>query len=97
MPIDAVVDTKMKDITAAVKHLSSAIGQGETFRITIETRDSPYSTKELIDAIADVIDKKVDLESPKKIVLVQVFGEYTGISVLAPEEILSVVKLKRGS
>ncbi len=37
------------------------------------------------------------MESPKKVVLVQVFGEYTGISVLAPEEILSIVKLKRGS
>ncbi len=97
MPVDAVVDTKMKEITAAVKRLSSAIGQGETFRITVETRDSPYSTKELIDAIADLIDRKVDLESPKKVVLVQVFGEYTGISVLTPEEILSIVKLKRGS
>ncbi len=55
MPVDAVVDTKMKEITQAVKRLSSAIGQGETFRITVETRDSPYSTKELIDAIADLI------------------------------------------
>ncbi len=97
MPIDTVVDTKIEEITAAVKRLSSGIGHGETFRITIEARDSPYPNDKLIGAIADLINRKVDLASPKKIVFVQVFGEYTGISVVAPHEILSVVKLKRGS
>ena len=97
IPVDVVVDTKMEEITRVLKRLSSSIGLNESFRITIEARDSPYSNKELIDAIAGLIDRKVDLESPKKIVFIQVFGEYTGVSILGPEEILSVVKLKRGS
>ena len=81
----------------AVTELAPNIGLAESFRITIETRDSPYSDKQLIDAIADAIDRKVSLGSPDKIVLIQIFGEYTGVSVLAPNEILSITKLKRAT
>jgi len=95
IPVDKVVDTKLDGITKAVSELSSHIGHGESFRITIEARDSPYTQREMIDAIAEVVDRKVDLDSPDKIVFVQVFGEYTGISVVSPEEILSISKLKR--
>ncbi len=97
IPVDKVVDTKLEDITKAVKDLSSRIGHGETFRITIEARDSPYSEKQLIDGIADVVDRKVSLSSPDRIVFIQVFGEYTGISVVAPQDILSISKLKRAT
>ena len=97
IPIDKVVDTKLDDIMKAVKELSSSIGQSQSFRITIEGRDSPYSDKELIGAIADAIDRKVDLDSPDKIVLLEIFGEYSGVSVLAPDEIVSIPKLKRAT
>ena len=97
IPVDRVVDTKMKDIVEATKDLASEIGQSQTFRITIESRDSPYSDRELIDAIADAIDRKVSLDSPDKIVLLEVFGEYSGLSVLAPDEIVSIPKLKRAT
>ena len=95
IPIDRVVDTKIEDIVRAVKDLSSSIGQSESFRITIEARDSPYSEKELIDAVADAVDRKVSLDSPDKIVLLEVFGEYSGLSILAPNEIVSIPRLKR--
>ena len=97
IPVDVVVDTKMEEIQRGIKQLSSQLGERESFRITIEARDSPYSTKQLIDSVADLIDNKVDLESPYKIVFLQVFGEYTGLSVLDPKEVLSIVKIKRGS
>ena len=97
IPIDLVVDTKMEEIQRGIKQLSTQLGSRESFRITIEARDSPYSTKQLIEAVADLIDNKVNLESPDKIVFVQVFGEYTGLSVLEPREVLSIMKLKRGS
>jgi tRNA acetyltransferase TAN1 len=95
IPVDRVVDTKMEEITKAVKELSSAIGPAETFRVTIEARDSPYEDKEIIDAVASVVDRKVSLSSPDKIVFVQIFGEYSCVSVLAPQDILSIPKLKR--
>jgi len=97
IPVDKVVDTKLDEITQAVKELSQKIAEGESFRITIEERDSPYTTKQLIDALADLVDRKVSLDSPDKIVLIQIFGEYTGISVLFPDEIISIPKLKRAA
>jgi tRNA acetyltransferase TAN1 len=97
IPVGRVVDTKIEEIAAAVTELAPSIGVAESFRVTIEARDSPYSDKQLIDAIADVVDRKVSLDSPDKIVFIQIFGEYTGVSVLAPNEILSITKLKRAT
>lgn len=97
IPVDKVVDTKVDGIVKAVKELSAAIGPGETFRITIEARDSPYSEKQLIDALADAVDRKVSLASPDKIVLLEIFGEYSGISVISPQDIVSIQKLKRAT
>ena len=97
IPVSRVVDTKIEEIVAAVTELAPSIGTSERFRVTIEARDSPYSDKQLIDAIADAVDRKVGLDSPDKIVLIQIFGEYTGVSVLAPNEILSITKLKRAT
>ncbi|MDG6989931.1 MAG: THUMP domain-containing protein [Nitrososphaerota archaeon] len=97
IPVDKVVDTKAEEIVKAVKELSSSIGPGETFRITIESRDSPYSDKQLIDALADVVDRKVSLDSPDKVVLLEIFGEYAGVSVISPHDIVSIQKLKRAT
>ncbi|MGD1055692.1 MAG: THUMP domain-containing protein [Nitrososphaerales archaeon] len=97
IPVGRVVDTKIEEIVRAVTELAANIGAAESFRVTIEARDSPYSDKKLINAIADAVDRKVSLESPDKIVFIQVFGEYTAVSVLSPEEILSITKLKRAT
>ena len=97
IPVDRVVDTKLEEVVKAVKELSESIGPGETFRITIEARESPYTDKELINAIADAVDRKVSLDSPDKVVLLEIFGEYAGVSVISPQEIVSVQKLKRAT
>jgi tRNA acetyltransferase TAN1 len=91
------VDTKLDAIVKAVKDLAPAIGPGETFRITIEARESPYSDKELIGAIADAVDRKVSLDAPDKVVLLEIFGEYSGIAVISPQDIVSIQKLKRAT
>jgi tRNA acetyltransferase TAN1 len=97
IPVGRVVDTKIEEIVGAVTELTPSIGASESFRVTIEARDSPYSDKQLIEAIAGAVDRKVSLDSPDKIVFIQIFGEYTGVSVIAPNEILSVTKLKRAT
>ena len=97
IPVDRVVDTKMEEIVRAVKDLSEAIEPSESFRVTIEARDSPYSEKQLIEAIADSVDRKVSLDSPDKIVLLEIFGEYAGVAVVAPDDIVSISKLKRAT
>lgn len=95
IPVDMVVDTNLDQIKEAAKELGKQITEGESFKIEIEERESPYSRRELIDAIADVVDRKVSLESPDRVVQVEVLGEYTAISVARPDEIISITKLKR--
>lgn len=97
IPVDVVVDTILEQIKGAAKQLGEQIGESETFKIEIDERDSPYTRRELIDAIADVVERKVNLESPDKVLLIEILGEYSTLSVARPDEIISITKLKRGA
>ncbi len=97
IPVDVVVDTNLEQIKDAATQIAPQVLPGETFRIDITERESPASRKELIDTIAGVVDRKVNLNSPDKIFNVEVLGEYTAMSVARPDEILSITKLKRSS
>jgi len=97
IPVDVVVDTDLDQIKEAAQQLAAQVLHGETFRIDITERDSPVARKELIDTIAAVVDRKVNLNSPDKVFQVEVLGEYTAVSVVKPDEILSITKLKRSS
>jgi tRNA acetyltransferase TAN1 len=97
IPVDIVVDTDLEQIKQGANQLGSQIAKTESFKIDIDERESPYSRKELIDAIADVVDRKVDLESPDRVIQVEVLGEYTALSLARPEEIISITRLKRSA
>jgi len=97
IPVDMVVDTDLEQIKQGAAQLGSLIAKTESFKIDIDERDSPYSRRELIDAVADVVDRKVDLESPDTVIQVEVLGEYTALSLAKPDEIISITKLKRSA
>ena len=94
VPIELTVPTRIERIEEAVRMLSEKIDINETFRVTVEKRHSQISTKEIIDVAAKHVSRKVNLEKPDKIVLIEVVGGVTGISVIKPDDILSVVKEK---
>lgn len=95
VPIEAVIPTRLGLIEETAAELSTKIGEDETFRITVEKRHTELPTMEIIKAAARRIDRKVDLENPDKIVLIEVIGRVTGISVIKPDNILSVAKERR--
>jgi len=92
IPIERILHTNLKEIQRTATQLASKINQNETFRVAVEKRFTALSTKEIIEVAATNIDRKVDLENPDKIVLIEIIGELTGISVIKPVDILSVVK-----
>ncbi len=94
IPIEKVVRTDLREIQRAAIALSAKIGKNETFRVTVEKRFTETPTKDIIEAAASNIERKVDLNKPDKILLIEVIGGLTGISVVKPEDILSVVKEK---
>jgi tRNA acetyltransferase TAN1 len=94
IPIEIVVPTGLDQVQRAVVDLGSKIGESETFRVTVEKRFSGTATKDIIEAAANVIKRKVNLSEPDKIVLIEVVGGLTGVSVVRPEDTLSVLKEK---
>ena len=95
IPIQETVNTEKQNIVDSVLSHSKIMRTEDSYRITVEKRHSGISTKEIIDAIADKIDNKVSLEKFDWIILVEVLGNKTGISVLKEDDILSAQKLKR--
>ena len=95
IPIQKIIESKMEEIEQAISSMSQEILDGETYRISIEKRNSDLSSKEIITKIADRIKNKVSLEFADKIILIEVLGNKTGISILKKSDILSIEKTKR--
>ena len=58
-----------------------------------EIRD--ISSKQIITKIANGIKNKVSLDFPDKVILIEILGIVTGISILEKSDILSLEKTKR--
>jgi tRNA acetyltransferase TAN1 len=94
MPIERITETKICLIVKTVKSLIERIGENETFRITLEKRKTDLRSLEVIEAVALVIDRSVNLEEPNWIVLIEILGKETGISVVRSNDILNIQKEK---
>jgi len=94
IPIEKVVRTDLEEIQRVASDLGSKIREEETFRVTVEKRFTEVSTPDIIEAVAANIERRVDLNKPDKILLIEVVGGLTGMSVIKPDDILSVTKEK---
>lgn len=94
IPIETVVRTDLVEIQRIATELGSKIGEKESFRVTVEKRFTKTPTRDIVEAAAANIERKVDLNKPDKILLIEVIGGLTGISVIKPGDILSVMKEK---
>ncbi|TMI32779.1 RNA methyltransferase [Candidatus Bathyarchaeota archaeon] len=94
-PVGRVVNCTVEEISEAASAQSARIKEDETFRISVEKRRSKISSKEVIDAVAAKLPRKVDLRNPAKIVLVEIIGHVAGISIVDPKGILGIEREKR--
>lgn len=95
IPIEKVVDTNLEEISTQVFSLMEKVNEKESYRITIEKRNSDISSTEIISKIADNITNKVSLEKPDWIALIEILGNKTGVSVLKSDDIFSLEISKR--
>jgi len=95
IPIQKIIESKIEDIEETISSMSQEILDGETYRISIEKRNSDLSSKEIITKIANKIKNKVSLEFSDKIILIEILGNKTGISILKKSDVLSIEKTKR--
>ena len=95
IPIQKIVETNIDEIEKMISSMSEQIEEKESYRILIEKRNSDISSKEIITKIANGIKNKVSLDFPDKIILIEILGIVTGISILKKSDILSLEKTKR--
>ena len=95
IPVQKVIDTNIDEIERIISSIGNQIEDKESYRILIEKRNSEISSKEIITKIANGIKNKVSLDFPDKIILIEILGIVTGISILKNSDIFSLEKTKR--
>ena len=95
VPLEEVVPSELDEIAKAATKLAVKIGENETFKIEVRKRYTTLSRGEVIEAAASKIERKVNLSNPDWIVNIEIVGKWTGISVLRPDDILSVAKIRK--
>ena len=91
VPVDLWTRSDMESMKEGIRRLKSRIDVGETWRMTVEKRRyNQYHKTEIIEELAQLIEEKVDLENPEKILRIDIIGKYAEISVLAPRDVFSV-------
>jgi tRNA acetyltransferase TAN1 len=96
MPIQLVTSTNLESIVEAANRMVNRIVGGQSFRITVEKRRTHLRSREVIEAVAEGIDRKVDLEHPDWVVLIEIIGRYTGVSIVPPTALLNIQKERAG-
>jgi len=93
VPVDLWTFSDMDSMKEGVRKLRNRIHADEKWRMIVEKRRYTLHHKiEIIRELADLIDEKVDLKNPEKILRVDIIGRYAGVSILAPQEVFSVAK-----
>jgi tRNA acetyltransferase TAN1 len=95
IPIQKTCQTDLISIKQNIIDLISSIKQNETYKISIEKRDSELIRNEIISNVANLLTNKVSLEKPDWEIIIQIIGDETGVSVLPKNSIISVSRIKR--
>jgi len=95
IPIQSITETNMDKIKQNVIKLKDSIQKNDSYRITVEKRNTSISTNEIITEVAKIFPNKVSLNKPDLIVLIEILGDKTGISILKDSELFSLDKSKR--
>jgi tRNA acetyltransferase TAN1 len=97
LPIEKVVPAELEDIQGAAGSMAAKIPADASFKILVEKRHSELHSREIIDYVAQQVQRKVDLDNPGWLVLVEIIGKHAGVSVITPDKIFSSVIEKRES
>jgi tRNA(Ser,Leu) C12 N-acetylase TAN1 len=91
VPVDLWSAHDVASLREAVTRLRHRIAPRERWRITVERRARGCApAPEIIAAVADLVEAKVDLVHPDKVLLIEVFDASAALAVVAPDEVLSL-------
>ncbi len=94
-PLEECVDSTIEEIVEATRRLLPKIAEDESFRVTVRRRHTDLENMDVVTAVASEIPRKVNLDDPDKTVLVEIVGDWTGLSVLErDDDILSIMTMR---
>jgi tRNA acetyltransferase TAN1 len=67
--------SNLEEIEKCVSAMADGIGQEESFRVTVKKRHTKLSSKEIVERVARIVERHVDLEHPDRVVHIEVVGE----------------------
>lgn len=94
IPITVWTEPKVEKMQKAISDQLDKIGEEEKWKMSLEKRGwDEMPSQKLIVKLTEVVDRKnVDLDSPEKIIQVEIVGEKAGVSILKPEQLLEAKK-----
>ncbi len=92
LPVIEWVETSMDEIVGEVESQKGKVKPEDTFRVTVEKRRTDLGRLDVIEPVAAVFDNEVDLEEPDWVVLIEIIGGKTGVSIIREEDMLNVQK-----
>ena len=92
IPIDFICETDTYTIKQIIQeNQKKFINRDDSFKITLKRRKHEKIERiNFIKVIANIIDNKVDLENPDKIIRIEVLGNISGVSFLKKNEIVKI-------
>lgn len=95
VPLEHMVPADLSEIGRTSRQLAEKIGTDESYRVTVRKRHNELRSKDIIEAVASNIDRRIDLDHPDKTVLVEVISGFAGISLITQDNILGIEKERR--
>ncbi len=95
IPIQKALSTEILEIKNISNELMKKIPTGESVKILIEKRHTNLKKIDIINEIGPFISTKVDLTNPSWIILIEIMGKYTGVSVIKNNILFSSMIEKR--
>lgn len=95
-PVDKWCKSEISDMQKAIAEVQKDIKKEDKWKLELAKRENTKDYgKNIILKLTEVVDKpKVDLDSPDKIIRVEIIGDRAAVSLISKNETLNVQKLK---
>ena len=92
VPVDYVCETQLNIIKDFVeKYYAFYLNKEDSFKIELNRRKNEIIERDtFIEAVAKIINNRVDLDNPDKILRIELLGNVCGISFLNPDDIIII-------
>jgi len=97
IPVDFWLENKITTLKKKISKLGKEIGKQEKWKMDLNIRrlKKKPNERKLVLSLTELVKKEnVDLKNPKKIIKVEIIGKKVALSLLKPNEILNISKLK---